>query len=772
MEKKKGKWKKVLLVALIIIIVIPVLLYFGGRLYIASSTAPYEGEIAVDNLETSVKILFDAKGIPQVYAQNDADMFFALGWLHASERLFQLEMTRRLVEGRLAEVIGERGLDIDIEHRKIGFKGLADEGETWLSDETRTVLQRYSDGINEYVKQASVLPPEFVFLGLDFPEWKPVDCLGALVYQTWYSHLLMSRDNVYNELIEIFGETLADKLRKGYDWTETTIAPVDTGGTIEQEDSQFSMSRASNSWVTAPHRSLNGAALHGSDPHLVVNRFPVIWYIAGLHSEEGINAVGVTVPGIPFVAMGHNSDIAYSFTVSSVDIIDYYIEKKHPNDSLQVLRDYGYTTLITRDEKISVNGNEDPVLLTVKESDIGVIMESYDDHYVTMKWAGFDFKTGEIMNNALDILRAESFEQFRKAVTGLGALDANWIYSDRQGNIGYQLGTPVPIRQFEDVYVRLPAEDTAYYWKGYYPLEEKPYEYNPSRGYIASCNSTIVPEGWSYYLPGNYDPYRIIRAHELLEKEEYHSVSTFMAMQLDSISMLARRWKGLMQQGAEKLNEPELAAEIEQWNCSTGINDTTAALFELWWFSMTKVLFEDQLGADWRRGWYIQRAVLDKPMNDIIDDVLTKDTVETVADISAAALSNALALAEGKTYGEISKLYISNALSEGPLMDELFDLNRGPYPAPGDKGTLNVNYTTYDFDTNEITKIVGPSMRFILDWADIDGFLMTLAIGQSGNSFSDHYDDFVLDMLHGTYWNVPFTEEKVKEKSVSELLLY
>src|SRR6185436_15455893 len=197
-----------------------------------------------------------------------------------------------------------------------------------------------------------------------------------------------------------------------------------------------------------------------------------------------LNVVGVTYGGAPFVVMGHNDAIAFSFTVASVDVIDYY--------------DDAPRATIAR-ESIRVKGEEQPRMLEVKSGERGVMI----DEKTSMHWAGFDFPPGELADAAYRLQRGKTFDDFRRAVTRFGALDANWIYSDRAGNIGYQLGVPIPIRDF-DSYVRQKASDPRSAWRGYRALDETPHALNPQQGFLASCNNQIVPPNWPYPIPGFY----------------------------------------------------------------------------------------------------------------------------------------------------------------------------------------------------------------------------------------------------------------------------
>jgi len=722
---------------LVAIVVLLLVVWFGGRLYLRRSIARYEGMI-VTGVSAPVEITFDAKGVPQVWAKTDADAFFAIGWLHGSERLFQMELVRRLARGELSEVFGAAAYDVDVAQRRAGFARRADDDVVRMPSASRAAMQRYVDGINASIAGSRLLPPEFVILRLRPRPWTLADCLAISGYQTWFSHELMDQDRRYQTLIEKIGMPASALAHAGHPWSPTTMP-----ATVPE----YRMAAASNSWVVSPARSASRAALHASDPHLSVDQVPGLWYLAGLHSEEGLNVVGVTYGGAPFVVMGHNDAIAFSFTVASVDVIDYYDDAARATISRQLIR---------------VKGEKQSRVLEVKSGARGVMI----DEKTSMRWAGFDFPPGEIADAAYRLQRARTFGEFRGAVTKFGALDANWIYSDRVGNIGYQLGAPIPIRDF-DTYVRQKASDPRSAWRGYRALDETPYALNPAQGFLASCNNQIVPANWPYPIPGFYDPYRITRATALLPSKRTRD--DMHAMQLDLTSGLALRWKTLAADGARAANLASEAQLLARWDARMAEDSRAATLFSAWWRVLPRAVFEDELGEDWNTG----PVLLDEALttrSPVIDDRRTKQ-VETATDVSARAMREAVKIANGRAWGEASKLTVRHPLARVKLLERWLRLDRGPYPAPGDAGTLRANFFSFDEKTNAFSSRVGPSMRFVLDWADVDGFTLNGALGQSGNPFSPHYDDSLDMMRRGEEWNMPFSREKVYAKKASLLRL-
>jgi penicillin amidase len=708
---------RIALRTLLVLLVLALLAWFGGRVYLARSVARYDGAI---DAGIDATVTFDAKGIPQVWAKTDGDAFYAIGWLHASERLFQMELVRRLARGELSEVFGEAAYETDVRQRRIGYARRADASK--LTPAARLAAQRYVDGVNAYLARAKVLPPEFVILRLTPRRWTLEDCLAISTYQTWFSHELMDQDRRYQQLIEKLGMEAGALVNAGHPWSPPTVPDL-------------RITTASNSWVVAPSRSVSRAALHASDPHLSIDQAPGLWYLAGLHSEEGLNVVGATYAGAPFVAMGHNGRIAISFTVASGDVIDYYDDVPRASSR----------------EEIRVKGEAKPRVLEVQYGARGVMI----DEKTSLHWAGFDFPPASITDAALRLQKAGSFDEFRRAVTGFGALDANWIYSDRHGNIGYQLGAPVPVRDF-DSYVRQKADKA---WRGYRPLEQTPHALNPAQGFLASCNNRPSRDD----IPGFYDPYRITRATALLGGLQSAAPRDMHAMQLDLTSALALRWKALAVQGARAARLSEEARLLESWDARMSSDSRAAALFSAWWRRLPRAIFEDELGAEWDTG----RVLLDEALTrrtPAIDDRRTP-RVESLVDVSARAMAEAKEIAAGRTWGEACTLTVQHPLARVKALDWFLRLNRGPLPGWGDPGTLNSNFFSYR--DGRFRAHVGPSMRFVLDWSDVDAFSLAGALGQSGNPFSPHYDDF----LGVTEWNVPFTKEKVFAAAKSQVVM-
>ncbi len=755
---------------LLVLFVVALAAWYGGRAYLARSVAQERGTVLVAGVSAPVEILFDARGVPQVWSRTDADARFALGWLHASERLFQMELTRRMARGELSELFGPIAAELDASQRRLGFGRQARRDLASLDATVRSELEEYLAGVNAWIAQAKPLPPEFVLLGTRPAPWTVEDVTVVGFYQSWFALTLMDRGADYRDILGTLGGDAARLAATVQAWSAPTVPAAATALAAGAPR----MTKASNSWVVAPQHSTSGAALHASDPHLELSSAPGLWYAVGLHSAEGLEAVGVTAPGIPAVSMGHNGRISWAFTVAPLDLVDETLELVDDADGpTPRIRTGGGETLRVEVDTILVKGEAPRVQRTLR-STRGPVMSMRGDTARVMHWAGYDFPAWGVVAGAGTLMRAKDFTAFRTAVTMAGALSVNWTYADRDGNIGYQLGAPLPERGAFDTFTPQWGGDSTVRWRGYRLLAATPYALNPAQGWIATTNSQVVDASWPYAIPGFYNLTRKLRATGLLAAATAGGARTdaaaMTAMQLDLISGNAERFKALAAAGASALGEPTVAARLAAWNGRLDVNDTTATLFAYWWERLPRELFEDELGADWTKARTLVPAVLSDSAGAFVDDRRT-DHAESDTAIAARAMRAALAEDWEQPFGAVQTLTIRHPLASVPALERWLRLTRGPFPSAGDDATLNAAFVRFDTATKRWHNEAGPSMRFVLDWADIDGFTLSRHLGQSGNPLSPHFDDFLEPHLAGTPWPMPFTRAKVEARAVNTLRL-
>jgi penicillin amidase len=761
-----NKFKR-FLVLLVIFVVLSLTGFSVYMYYITNKSLPNQmGVILIDGLESKVEVNFDQLGIPQIWAQSDHDAWFTVGWLHASDRLFQMDLIRRVAEGKLSEILGERTLAFDQLQRKVGHRRMAERQLAQLDERSKLRLQAYVDGINSAVRNLKTLPFEYHLLRFDFEPWTLINCLSIFSYQTWYAHVLQMPDDFYLELMkQSSSEQVRDFMIPFPDWSFESVPNT--------------LTRSSNAWVVAPHKTKKGHAILASDPHLDISMLPQFWYVIGIHGEQdSLDVLGLTSPGLPFVVYGRNRQTAWAFTAGGVDITDYYLEQISTHDFQQYRVGDLWQKFEQLQEIISVKGHITADTLLVKTGRHGPVLEQNDSlqQATCLYWAGFDRSISQGITAAFDLARVTNFKDFRDLITNFGALNANWVYADMRGNIGYQLGTPVPIRLSDRKPILLPGWDDRYNWQGYYPLEQTPHAYNSLQGWLATCNNQPGYAGDSL-VAGNFAEDRILRITELLQSRNNLTAADMTGFQLDLISPSALRWKKEIVRVLKELGATSQVRIVEKWQGEMTVDSMAACIVETWLFNLKQLTFADEfreLAAVFNNRIlfrdYVMEYLYYHGNQKWFDDRSTADRIESRDDIAQKAMRLTLQQVENKYWGDIQELSPAHPLAEIPLISQLFGLRRGPFARPGSPGTLNAT-TPLRQQNGKFAAIGGPSARMVFDFSDPDANTFMLPAGQSGNPVSKHFFDFYDRWEKGEVWNVPLSKESNYQGAVSNLNL-
>ena len=760
-----------------------------------------DGEKTLNGIDKPIEITFDAKGIPQIWAETETDAYFALGYQHAADRMFHMDLARRIAKGELSDMLGGVAVKIDLEQKKIGHLRLAKQTLPVLSEDNKNRLDAYARGVNTYRQTCRSIPFEYRFLPVDFDPWTVEDCITLLSFQTWYSNSLMNRDLFYNKLVEKVGIEKAKTLLFPYpDWAPTTIDSdesisnnnqvlphyaIDFALAENHSSSKFQtslaeqyfkdgklpmvMTEASNCWVVAPSHSESGKAMLASDPHLEISRLPQFWYAIGVHiKDKDINAFGITAPGLPFIVMGHNGQTAWAFTVGGTNVVDYTTLTLNKDNLNQYKTTDGWKDFEILSE-LSTPTEDSVTTVLIKQSDFGVVIKENRDSLTAyvMHWVGYDTDLNDAATNGFAITATSSFEQFRSIVTNFGALDANYMYADADGNIGYQLTAPLKVRDNEDL--NLPKD----YLTGkdkysYYPLNETPHLLNPEKGWIASCNNKPERGG---NAQGFYFADRIVSITELLESKDKFTVDDMYDFQFDQKDRYKLEFRDLIVNALIDIGETNKAEQMKAWDGSSDITSYEAALVIGYLDQLKQGIFEDELGelysqipAKWieninainKAGWF--------------DDISTTDKIEVIEEISIIATQKTIQDTQNKTWGDLQTIQMQHPMAVIPLIGSLLDLSSEPEPHGGTPSTLNASFHRKNQD-GTYSSVAGASMRFVIDFANPDEATIVLPAGNSGNPMSDHFFDFYRMWKNNERWNVPLSYEKVKEKAVSTLTL-
>ena len=749
------------------------------------SLPKYRGTLALAGLRQPVRVRWDSFAIPHVTASDEADLFFSQGFLHAQERLWQMELSRRFLNGGTAEIFGDFPLpwkelsfqfqhrtttDLDYFMRLLGIGASADAALSLLSDELRARLNAYCKGVNRYIDQCGKkLPWEFRLLRHRPGAWRPQDTLTiGKGFALLLSTALYTRLNFLAIAEQLKGQP--EKLRAifpGYPESTSVIARA----AWEQTEALWRFSsgilaasgfhpagNGSNSWTIAPTRSKTGGALLCNDPHLRMT-LPSIWYLMHLRSEDGSDrnahyeAWGATIPGCPLVQIGHNRSIAWGITAAVCDDVEIYRDKLHRLEPERYRVGYDWQRIETRSELIGIRRSK-PLEKLIRRTRHGPVISDFSgvkasDEILSLRWTAHD--ASEEMRGLYGINRAQDWGEFLESLRHHGAPSLNFIYADRAGNIGYTLAGKIPVRADVPDLLPVPGWEKKNDWRGYIPFEELPRIYNPPEGAIASANNRITDSAYPYYLSHFFEPpHRFRRIGELLSARERHSIEDLAAMHLDDVSLHAKELVVLLASDLAQLSDDNPAVKaaagyLLSWDGRCGVMSVAAAIFHVFHHRLLFNLLAPDLGKELFSAYVeiLNQCIV--PTDRILADAKSKWFAHrSRAELVALALREACAeIEEGLgpdmsewRWGKIHTLHMNHSLGRVPVLGNLLGI--GPLAAAGDGMTVNIGFYRH---SNPYAQTVGASMRFIIDMNREPGSEFILPSGQSGHPWSVHYSD-------------------------------
>jgi penicillin amidase len=768
------KWTA-LLAVLLVAIVAAVAVW-----YVRAVEPQVAGTVRLPGFERSVEVVRDREGVAHIFAANDNDATAALGFVHAQDRLWQMEMNRRIANGRLAEIVGAPGLETDRFLRTIGIRRSAEAMFANLDAETRVSLAAYARGVNAYLTtRASPLPPEFHILGAPAPEpWTPIDSLG------W--SLMMALDLGANLNAEITRLRLAqaglsmERIGQflppypGERWPELpdyTALYKSLGGQTQRADAlirPFGLGLegvGSNNWVVSGARSETGKPLLANDPHLGLSA-PALWYFARLTSPSG-TVIGATLPGVPSVVLGRNERIAWGFTNTGPDVQDVYIERIDPQNPNRYQTPDGWRDFETVQEVIRVKGAPD-VTLNVRITRHGPVISDGasrgaseavpQGHALALRWTALDPDNLTVQAFAR-LNTAKTWPEFLAAARHYHAPQQNIVYADIDGNIGFVAAGRVPVRRPDNDLRGLfpaPGWDARYDWAGFIPFEELPQEFNPARGFRYTANERITPDGYPHFITSEWaTPHRADRIRELLGQRNMHTLESFRQIQADHRSNAVREMLPLLlaaySRGDRDRNrttpqrEQAVVDLLKAFDGTMATNRAEPLVATAWVRELTRLVYADELGPDLFRDLWDQRQVFTMGVLENRDGQgawCASARTATPPASCAALVSRALELALDdleKRYGPDRSKWqwgvAHDARSEhrpfarvGALA-RLFDVR---VPVPGDTYTVNVNRHTIRNEAEPFVSRHSASLRALYDMADPERSLFIHSTGQSG----------------------------------------
>ncbi len=771
-----------------------------------------QGVIELEGLHSRVRILRDRWGVPHIYVENMHDLLFAQGYVHAQDRLWQMDFTRRAASGRLSEIFGRKTLDIDRWTRIVGLNRAARLENSHLDSELLREQQAYCEGINAFIKTGR-LPPEFSLLGYEPDLWQPFDTLVWNKLMSWNLSVNWESELLRSRLIELLGPEREAELEPGYfDFWPTVMnrkkaSANQTNAALQRfSDSRFYTGNSpfegtgSNCWTISGKLTESGSPILCNDMHLVLSA-PAIWYENHLVGNE-LQLAGITTPGIPFIVSGHNGRVAWGFTAGMSDVQDLYIERMRKVDGKNVQYEYmgKWHDAAVIHEEISVK-RESPVVEEVLITRHGPVINALtteipNGEHLSLRWVGAGQDTTSRAMH--DMLRSNSCREFKDALAKWVTPNLNVHYSDTEGNIAYTLAGKVPVRRRGDGKMPVPGWLGTYEWEGYIPFGKLPHSFNPKCGYIVSANNKVAEKDYPFRLGEEYCAGdRAARIEEFLRSKRRFSVTDMKKIHRDLKSPTAltitRHITKLLREDSEKDIPEEIknACELlENWDGVLESTSPAAALYETFVRTLIAAVLSDELGnltsrymgkgptpvlaeysmfcwhsLEWLRkelegeksGWAGSEKGTDKR------HIVLESMAEAVR-ILKKKLDRSV---ENWSWGKLHRLTFGHPLGSVRAFAEFF--NRGPFPIGGDGTTVWASFSNmHDLCSSTV---IGPPYRFIADLSDLGRTMSVLAPGQTGNPASSHYDDQIEDWFNGEYHTLLYREEEVRNAAVQTLKL-
>jgi len=801
--------------------------FYSARIYIRHamrvSLPQIDGSIHVAGLAAPVTVLRDAQGMPHIRAASLDDLAFAQGYVTAQDRLWQMDMLRRHAAGEFAELLGSGMLAHDESQRLLQIRNTADAVVTQLPPDELRYLDDYSRGVNALIAaSAKTLPAEFRLLHYTPRPWQPRDCVlvGLVMVQdlTTEFPIKLSREQIASKLPS---ELLADLYPVGswrdhppgrpvmdltapqvdipdvpLDETQTKLRQPASEDhikdilalekTLALGTSDFACDgckAGSNEWAVSGDHTASGKPLLSNDMHLA-HTLPGIWYMADL-TAPSLHVTGVTLPGMPFVVVGHNDSIAWGFTNLGGDVQDIYIEHTRNQQEYQTA-DGAWHALAHHSELIRVRGGKDITIdvLSTNHGPIITPMLPHETRDLSLKWSIYD--PGTVDLPFLAINSAQNWTDFCAAMSRLGAPSQNAVYADTAGHIGYHAIGRIPVRGSMDHPSGLsgtPIDDTkeaaSYEWAGYIPFDQLPQVFDPPSGILATANSRVTPDGYPFSITLNWEaPYRNERIWKKLDDTHGLKPADMLALETDLHSdvdqELAQRFAYAIDHTTNASPQLRQAADLmRSWNGDVTINSPAANIVSAAKDALWPLLLQPHLGKDRGDEWQLYKW---GEMSFVQEELVVHQPARwlpaqyaTWNDLLSAAVAAGLRSAHARTdlsrwpYGLTHRVDIEHPLfGTSPILRDIVHLpvGTGPEPQGGDTTTIK-----------QVKLTVGPSERFTTDFADLDNSTLNIVNGESGNVLSPWFHDQFEAWYHGTTYPLPFSAGAVDKAATHTLTL-
>ena len=743
-------------------------------------------------LTNEVDIYWDDFGVPHIYSTHESDLYYAMGYVHAQDRLWQMTLSQLAMEGRFAEFFGEELVPLDQYQRTLGFWHTAQKIEQQLSAKEKSILEAYSKGVNSFIQtHTDRLPVEFALTEMTPIEWTITHSIGLTRLMAWDLNLSWWSELMYQDLSEKLPTEDLEAIMVG--WSEnlpTTLNNQESGSLLGLLDLEWQRrdlmevggsAVGSNAWVIDGSKTTSGYPILAGDPHLGLD-MPGKWYEVHVHLN-GRNLSGVSLAGLPGVVLGQNDNLAWSFTNIMADDTDFYLEMVNPKDRGEYRRDtpegLTFIPFDVRRERIKVKGAEDQffdVKSTLHGPVISDIYPSEDivkDQVISIRWTGHEIS--HEIKSMYGINWSTDIDSFQEALRDYGVPGQNIMYGDNSGNIAMFSVAKLPIRKHDPLLLR-PGWDHDYDWQSWIPFNELPKIINPKKGWIANANNKITTDDYPYYIASFWEPpSRIQRIEQLITTDSLLSTEQVGILQNDIFSNFAASLTPALVKYIESQQEYDFSialSYLKNWDFNYTKNSTAASIFDVFFLRLTRNTLADEFGEQNYNHFTRHELIPVRVMPHLIetesrlfDNVLTNE-VETIEDIIVKSMQETIYYLSD-LYGpepfewrweQLHTIRFSPPLFKEAAQDSsapkalklIVDniLSHGPFEVPGHGMTINNGQ--YNWDT-PFEMVLGASVRRIVNLADLRFSHSVLPTGQSGNPFSSHFGDQSALWLNGRY---------------------
>ncbi len=793
------------------LLIILIVLFFFFRYLVVKSFPEYDRTISVKGLQNTVKIYRDEFGVPHIFAENEHDLMFAAGYVHAQDRLWQMDITRRTGEGRLSEVLGYTTVDFDKLFRTLNISDVVGRIYEHIQPKVISALQAYADGINAYINgHKGKYPIEFDMIGYEPELWTVKHSLLLSRLMAWDLNIAWWVDLTMGKLVEKVDIKKLSEIFPNYPASAPTIIELHHHLQGKKPtDKKFSASVTnfmnvvqsfrnyfgndgsaigSNSWVIDSTLSVSGKPILANDPHLSLPA-PSKWYEMHLSAPDW-DVAGVSLPGSPFIIIGSNNRIAWGLTNGMIDETDFYIEKIDSIKSTNYICENKSIPIAVSEESIYI-GKDDSVVINVRRTHHGPIIS--DIHSVTnnsatdanqgtvsMRWVGFEVSSEP---SALYLInKSQNAEDFERGIKEFAVPGQNVVYADVDGNIGYWTAAKIPVRGKQNPTLPLPGWSTEFEWKGFISFEKLPKLWNPKEGFIATANNKIT-ENQPFFISNLYmPPSRIERIKELLTNNKKFSVEDFKNFQSDYTSPHAKSITEVLIESCKNFNDTITAFQyLQNWDYKHRPTDIASAIFNMFFVKLLHNIFMDEMGSELLEDYIFFSALpiiavdgLIKSANSSWFDDINTEEIETRDDIFRKSFTEAIDELEKKLgpemknwqWGKLHTVTFAHPFGSRPPLDKVFNI--GPFPVGGSMSTINNG--EYKFN-KPFRNHVGPSTRLIMDLSRLSEYFSVLPTGQSGQPLHKHYDDQTQLWLNGVYKTVKREKEWIENSAWNKLVL-